>query len=101
MKRRRDVSGGHFLRSEDDPHGSQEPRRSTHRTTLEGIPSASRDTVRELADAAHVTPGQISRYEHGRDRISHERVTELARIILPSTERESQPHLPSGALLFV
>src|SRR5215831_13294059 len=37
------VSGGHFLRSEDDPHGSQEPRRHTHRTTLEGIPSASRD----------------------------------------------------------
>src|SRR4029453_17736783 len=28
------------LRSEDDPHGSQEPRRFTHRTTLEGIPSA-------------------------------------------------------------
>jgi transcriptional regulator with XRE-family HTH domain len=26
-------------------------------------------TVRELADAAHVTPRQISRYEHGRDRI--------------------------------
>ena len=25
--------------------------------------------MRELADAAHVTPGQISRYEHGRDRI--------------------------------
>src|SRR5262249_46539830 len=25
------------------PHGSQEPRRHTHRTTLEGIPSASRD----------------------------------------------------------
>jgi hypothetical protein len=22
MKRRRGVSGGHFLRSEDDPHGS-------------------------------------------------------------------------------
>jgi transcriptional regulator with XRE-family HTH domain len=38
-------------------------------------------TVRELADAAHVTPGQISHYEHGRDRISHERVTELARIL--------------------
>jgi transcriptional regulator with XRE-family HTH domain len=37
--------------------------------------------VRELADAAHVTPGQISRYEHGRDRISHERVTEFARIL--------------------
>src|SRR5215471_1248586 len=38
-------------------------------------------TVRELADAAHVTPGQISHYEHGRDRISHERVTEFARIL--------------------
>ena len=38
-------------------------------------------TVRELADAAHVTPGQISRYEHGRDRISHERVTDFARIL--------------------
>jgi transcriptional regulator with XRE-family HTH domain len=38
-------------------------------------------TVRELAEAAHVTPGQISRYEHGRDRISHERVTEFARIL--------------------
>src|SRR5215831_9282163 len=40
---RRGVSGGHFLRSEDDPHGSQEARRHTHRTTFEGIPSASRD----------------------------------------------------------
>src|SRR5215475_5980066 len=38
-------------------------------------------TVRELADAAHVTPGQISHYEHGRDRISHERITEFARIL--------------------
>src|SRR5215469_16962223 len=38
-------------------------------------------TVRELADAAHVTPGQISHYEHGRDRISHERATEFARIL--------------------
>src|SRR5215813_12503622 len=38
-------------------------------------------TVRELADAAGVTPGQISHYEHGRDRISHERVTEFARIL--------------------
>jgi DNA-binding XRE family transcriptional regulator len=27
-------------------------------------------TVRELAEAAHVTPGQISRYEHGRARIT-------------------------------
>src|SRR5262249_1714159 len=36
-------SGGHFLRSQDDPHGTQEARRSTHRTTLEGIPSVSRD----------------------------------------------------------
>jgi transcriptional regulator with XRE-family HTH domain len=38
-------------------------------------------TVRELADAAHITPGQVSRYEHGRDRISHERVTDFARIL--------------------
>src|SRR6516162_9542718 len=38
-------------------------------------------TVRELANAAHVTPGQISHYEHGRDRISHERITEFARIL--------------------
>src|SRR6516164_1828111 len=38
-------------------------------------------TVRELADAADVTPGQISHYEHGRDRISHERITEFARIL--------------------
>src|SRR5262244_489200 len=38
-------------------------------------------TVREVADAAHVTPGQISHYEHGRDRISHERITEFARIL--------------------
>jgi hypothetical protein len=29
MKRRRGVSGG-FLRSEDDPYGSQEPRHDTH-----------------------------------------------------------------------
>src|SRR5262249_57550685 len=39
----RGASGGYFLRSEDDPHGSQEARRFKHRTTLEGIPSASRD----------------------------------------------------------
>jgi transcriptional regulator with XRE-family HTH domain len=38
-------------------------------------------TVRELADAAHLTPGQISHYEHGRDRISHERVIQFARIL--------------------
>src|SRR5262249_31717859 len=37
-------------------------------------------TVRELAEVARVTPGQISHYEHGRDRISHERVIEFARI---------------------
>ena len=48
-------------------------------------------TVRELADAAHVTPGQISHYEHGRDRISHERITEFARIKLQTdlSQREA------------
>jgi transcriptional regulator with XRE-family HTH domain len=38
-------------------------------------------TVRDLADAAHLSPGQISHYEHGLHRISHERVTEFARIL--------------------
>ena len=46
-------------------------------------------TVRELADAAHVTPGQISR--HGRDRISHERVTEFARILRIKSNDLYQP----------
>src|SRR5262245_21053049 len=48
-------------------------------------------TVRELADAAHVTPGQISRYEHGRDRISHERVTDFARILRIKSNDLYQP----------
>src|SRR6516164_794953 len=48
-------------------------------------------TVRELAAAAHVTPGQISRYEHGRDRISHERVTEFARILRIKSNDLYQP----------
>ena len=48
-------------------------------------------TVRELADAAHVTPGQISRYEHGRDRISHERVIEFARILRIKSNDLYQP----------
>src|SRR5215469_13801485 len=48
-------------------------------------------TVRELADAAHVTPGQISRYEHGRDRTSHERVTEFARILRIKSNDLYQP----------
>src|SRR5215475_12709808 len=48
-------------------------------------------TVRELAEAAHVTPGQISRYEHGRDRISHERVTEFARILRIKSNDLYQP----------
>src|SRR5262245_36532331 len=48
-------------------------------------------TVRELADAAYVTPGQISRYEHGRDRISHERVTEFARILRIKSNDLYQP----------
>jgi transcriptional regulator with XRE-family HTH domain len=38
-------------------------------------------TVRELAEAARVTPGLISHYENGYHRISHERVTEFARIL--------------------
>jgi transcriptional regulator with XRE-family HTH domain len=48
-------------------------------------------TVRELAEAAHVTPGQISRYEHGRDRISRERVTEFARILRIKSNDLYQP----------
>src|SRR5499427_4209443 len=48
-------------------------------------------TVRELADAAHVTPGQISHYERGRDRISHERVTEFARILRIKSNDLYQP----------
>jgi transcriptional regulator with XRE-family HTH domain len=48
-------------------------------------------TVRELAEAAHVTPGQISRYEHGRDRISHERITEFARILRIKSNDLYQP----------
>ena len=48
-------------------------------------------TVRELADAAHVTPGQISRYEHGRDRIFHERVSEFARILRIKSNDLYQP----------
>src|SRR5918996_1561888 len=48
-------------------------------------------TVRELAEAARVTPGQISRYEHGRDRISHERVTEFARILRIKSNDLYQP----------
>ena len=48
-------------------------------------------TVRELADAVHVTAGQTSRYEHGRDRISHERVTEFARILRIKSNDLYQP----------
>src|SRR5262249_16407414 len=48
-------------------------------------------TVRELADAAQVTPGQISHYERGRDRISHERVTEFARILRIKSNDLYQP----------
>jgi hypothetical protein len=36
--------------------------------------------------------GQISRYEHGRDRISHERVTEFTRILrIKSTDLYQPP----------
>jgi len=38
-------------------------------------------TVRDLAAAADLSPGQISHYEHGLHRISHERITEFARIL--------------------
>jgi transcriptional regulator with XRE-family HTH domain len=48
-------------------------------------------TVRELAEAAHVTPGQISHYEQGRIRISHERVTEFARILRIKSNDLYQP----------
>jgi transcriptional regulator with XRE-family HTH domain len=48
-------------------------------------------TVRELADAVQVTPGQISHYEHGRDRISHERVAEFARILRIKSNDLYQP----------
>src|SRR5262249_54647593 len=37
------------------------------------------------------TPGQISHYEHGRDRISHERVTEFARILRIKSNDLYQP----------
>jgi transcriptional regulator with XRE-family HTH domain len=78
---RRGVSGGHFCvrriilmarKSPVDPHIGQRLKEYRQHRGM---------TVRELAEAAHLTPGQISRYEHGRDRISHERVTEFARIL--------------------
>jgi transcriptional regulator with XRE-family HTH domain len=81
MKRRRGVSGGYFcvrrmiLMDRKSPVDTHIGQRLKEYRQHRGM------TVRELADAAHVTPGQISRYEHGRDRISHERVTEFARIL--------------------
>src|ERR687887_2452073 len=70
-----------FLRSEDDPMDRKSPVDSNIGQRLKEYRQHRGLTVRELAEAAHVTPGQISRYEHGRDRISHERVTEFARIL--------------------
>jgi transcriptional regulator with XRE-family HTH domain len=92
MKGRRGLSGGYFCvrrmilmdrKSPVDPHIGQRLKEYRQHRGM---------TVRELAEAAHVTPGQISRYEHGRDRISHERVTEFARILrIKSTDLYQPP----------
>src|SRR6516162_3592360 len=81
MKRCRGVSGGHFLRRRMIPVDRKSPIDTHIGQRLKEYRQHRGMTVRELAEAAHVTPGQISRYEHGRDRISHERVTEFARIL--------------------
>src|SRR5215469_3200841 len=91
MKRRRGVPGGHFLRSEDDPMDRKKPVDTHIGQRLKEYRQHRGMTVRELADAAHVTPGQISHYEHGRDRISHERVTEFARILRIKSNDLYQP----------
>ncbi len=88
---RRGVSGGHFLRSEDDPMDRKSPVDPHIGQRLKEYRQHRGMTVRELADAAHVTPGQISRYEHGRDRISHERATEFARILRIKSNDLYQP----------
>src|SRR5262249_146026 len=81
MKRRRGASGGYFcvrrmiLMDRKSPVDTHIGQRLKEYRRHRGM------TVRELADAAHVTPGQISRYEHGRDRISHDRATQFAPIL--------------------
>src|SRR5215470_6730580 len=81
MKRRRGVSGGHSLRRRMIPVDRKSPVDTHIGQRLKEYRQLRGMTVRELADAADVTPGQISHYEHGRDRISHERITEFARIL--------------------
>src|SRR6516164_2490396 len=91
MKRCRGVSGGHFLRRRMIPVDRKSPVDTHIGQRLKEYRQNRGMTVRELADAAHVTPGQISRYEHGRDRISHERVTEFARILRIKSNDLYQP----------
>src|SRR5262249_2558861 len=91
MKRRRGVSGGHFLRRRMIPMHRKKPVDTRVGQRLKEYRQLRGMTVRELADAAHVTPGQISHYEHGRDRISHERVTEFARILRIKSNDLYQP----------
>src|SRR6516164_8496521 len=92
MKRRRGVSGGIFcVRSRMIPMDRKSPVDSHIGQRLKEYRQHRGMTVRELADAAHVTPGQISHYEHGRDRISHERVTEFARILRIKSNDLYQP----------
>src|SRR5215470_262012 len=81
MKRGRGVSGGHSLRRRMIPVDRKSPVDTHIGQRLKEYRQLRGMTVRELADAADVTPGQISHYEHGRDRISHERITEFARIL--------------------
>jgi len=81
MKRRRGVSGGHFCVRRMIPMDRKRPVDTHIGQRLKEYRQLRGMTVRELADAADVTPGQISHYEHGRDRISHERITEFARIL--------------------
>src|SRR5262252_6564779 len=91
MKRRRGVSGGHFCVRRMIPMDRKKPVDTHIGQRLKEYRQHRRLTVRELADAARVTPGQISHYEHGRDRISHERVTEFARILRIKSNDLYQP----------
>src|SRR6516164_627897 len=91
MRRRRGVSGGHFCVRMMIPMDRKKPVDTHIGQRLKEYRQHRRLTVRELADAAGVTPGQISHYEHGRDRISHERVTEFARILRIKSNDLYQP----------
>ena len=91
MRRRRGVSGGHFCVRMMIPMDRKKPVDTHIGQRLKEYRQHRGMTVRELADAAHVTPGQISHYEHGRDRISHERVTEFARILRIKSNDLYQP----------